>query len=69
MSLARPASKSAERSAAREMPESISRGPAGASTTLAGLRSPWTTPAAWAALSASASPAASVSTEGSGSGP
>jgi hypothetical protein len=47
----------------------ISRGPSAASSTFAGVRSPWMTPAAWAAVSASASFAASVSTAGAGSGP
>ena len=55
--------------AAREIPKSITRGPSGASSTLAGFRSRCTTPAAWIALSPSASPAASASTERAGSGP
>ena len=55
--------------AAREMPKSITRGPSSASSTLAGLRSLCTTPAVWIALSPSASPAASLSTDEAGSGP
>ena len=55
--------------AAEEMPKSMIRGPSWASSTLEGLRSRWMTPAAWIALSPSASPAASASTEPSGSGP
>ena len=55
--------------AAEEMPKSMIRGPSWASSTLEGLRSRWMTPAAWIAISPSASPAASASTEFSGSGP
>ncbi len=53
----------------REMPKSITCGPSSASSTLAGLRSRWITPAACTARSASASPAASRQTAASGSGP
>ena len=84
MSLAGPTSRPAAFSGATKpgMPEStpvcgacavrpkpVSCGPFAASSTLAGVRSPWIKPAAWAALSASASPAASVSKPGKGSGP
>ena len=55
--------------AAEEIPKSMIRGPSGASSTLDGLRSRWMTPAAWIALSPSASPAASASTVVAGSGP
>jgi hypothetical protein len=51
------------------MPKSITRGPSEASSTLAGFRSRCTMPAAWIALSPSASPRASASTEAAGSGP
>ncbi len=54
---------------AREMPKSMTRGPSDASSTLAGLRSRWTTPVPWMARSASASPAASRHTAATGSGP
>lgn len=54
---------------AREMPKSMTRGPSGPSSTLAGFRSRCTSPARWIALSASASPAPSPRTVGSGSGP
>jgi hypothetical protein len=57
------------KSAASEMPKSITRGPSAASSTLDGLRSRCTTPAAWMAWSASATPAMSHSTAGAGSGP
>ena len=60
---------SALASTPREMPKSITRGPSGASRTLAGLRSRCTTPAAWIALRPSASPRASARTEAAGSGP
>ncbi len=49
--------------------ESITRGPASDTSTLAGVRSRCTTPAAWIAPSASAMPAASTATAASGSGP
>ena len=55
--------------AAEEMPKSMIRGPSWARSTLDGLRSRWMTPAAWMAIRPSASPAASASTEFSGSGP
>ncbi len=54
---------------AREMPKSITCGPPAASSTLAGLRSRWTSPQACTACSASASPAASRHAAASGSGP
>ena len=50
----------------REMPKSMTRGPSAASSTLDGLRSRWTSPAAWIACSASASPAASAADRGCG---
>ena len=56
-------------SAAREIPKSITRGPSSASSTFEGFRSRCTRPAAWIASRPSASPAASVSTEATGSGP
>ena len=65
----RPAWVSMVDSAAREMPKSMTRGPSSASRTLDGLRSRCTTPAAWIALRLSARPAASASSEASGSGP
>ena len=65
----KPVPVSAVASAAEEMPKSMILGPSWASSTLDGLRSRWMTPAAWIALSPSASPAASASTEASGSGP
>ena len=58
-----PVCVSAVASTAREIPKSITRGPSSASSTFAGLRSRCTTPAAWIALSPSASPAASARTE------
>ena len=58
-----------DRSSAREMPKSITRGPSVASSTLDGLRSRCTRPARWMACSASASPAARASTDSTGSGP
>ena len=54
---------------AREIPKSITRGPSVAISTLAGLRSRCTTPAAWIATSASLSPASSGHKAASGSGP
>ena len=39
-------------SAVRATPKSITRGPSGPSSTLSGLRSRWTTPASWMAVSA-----------------
>ena len=57
-------------SAAREMPKSMTRGPSSASRTFDGLRSRRTsTPAAWIALRLSARPAASATSDVSGSGP
>jgi hypothetical protein len=56
-------------STAREMPKSMTRGPSSASSTFDGLRSRCTTPAAWIAFRLSARPAASASSEASGSGP
>ena len=47
----------------------MTRGPFSASSTFDGFRSRCTTPAAWIALRLSASPAASASSDGSGSGP
>jgi hypothetical protein len=63
-----PAWVSTVASAAREIPKSITRGPSSASSTFEGFRSRCTTPAAWIASRPSASPAASVSTEATGSG-
>ena len=65
----KPVPVSAVASAADDMPKSMIRGPSWASSTFEGLRSRWITPAAWIAISPSASPAASASTEASGSGP
>ncbi len=56
-------------SAASEMPKSMTRGPSAASSTFAGLRSRCTIPAPWMACSASATPAISHSTAGTGRGP
>ena len=56
-------------SAAWAIPKSMTRGPSSASSTLDGLRSPCTTPAAWIALRLSASPAVSASTVRTDSGP
>ncbi|CAM5232253.1 hypothetical protein SVIOM342S_06450 [Streptomyces violaceorubidus] len=53
----------------RTMPKSMTRGPSSASSTLEGLRSRWTRCAAWIDTSASASPAASVSTARGSNGP
>lgn len=64
-----PVPVSAAASAARAMPKSITRGPSCASSTLAGFRSRWTTPAPWIAWSASATPARSSRTSRVGSGP
>ncbi len=60
---------SALASSAREMPKSITFGPSAASRMLEGFRSRWTTPAAWMASNASASPAPSASTGRAGQGP
>src|SRR5580693_6847232 len=54
---------------AREIPKSITRGPSGASSTLAGLRSRCTRPLACTACSASTRPAASFHTDAAGQGP
>jgi hypothetical protein len=51
------------------IPKSITFGPVGESSTLAGLRSRCTNPPAWIAASASASPPASSTSRGAGSGP
>ena len=51
------------------MPKSITRGPSVAISTLAGFRSRCTSPLLWMARSASARPAISRHTAGSGSGP
>ncbi len=56
-------------SEASEMPKSITRGPSAASSTFDGFRSRCTIPAPWTACSASATPAISHSTAGTGSGP
>ncbi len=64
-----PVLVSLEPSSARAIPKSITRGPSVASRTLEGLRSRWTSPAAWMAPSASASPAPSARTVSAGSGP
>jgi hypothetical protein len=56
-------------SAAREIPKSMIRGPSSASSTFDGFRSRCTMPAAWIAPRPSASPAASASTDVTGSGP
>lgn len=52
-----------------EMPKSMTRGPSEASSTFDGLRSRWTMPASWMACRASATPAISHSTAGTGRGP
>ena len=57
------------RSAARATPKSITRGPSGETSTLDGFRSRCTSPALWIDSSASAQPAASQRTAGTGSGP
>ena len=67
--ITRPACVSCVDSAAREMPKSMTRGPSWAISTFDGLRSRYTTPAAWIALRLSARPAASVSSELAWSGP
>jgi len=64
-----PVAVSRESARVLAMPKSITRGPSEASSTLAGLRSRCTSPAAWIARSASASPAASRQSAGTGSGP
>ena len=64
-----PERSSGAASAAWEIPKSITRGPSRASSTLDGLRSPCTTPAAWIALRLLASPAASASSDAADSGP
>ena len=53
----------------QEIPKSSTRGPSAARITLDGFRSRCTTPAAWMAARASASPAASCSTSETGRGP
>ena len=57
------------RSAALATPKSMTRGPSGATSTLEGLRSRCTSPAPWIDSRASAQPAASHRTAGTGSGP
>jgi hypothetical protein len=57
------------KSVALATPKSITRGPVGASSTLLGLRSRWTTPAAWMATRAPATPTASDSSAEAGMGP
>ena len=64
-----PVTVSRDASTARAIPKSITRGPPGESSTLAGFRSRWTSPAAWIAASASASPRARSSSACSGIGP
>ena len=64
-----PLRVSAVASSARAIPKSITRGPSWASSTLDGLRSRCTTPAAWMACRASATPAISRNTIASGIGP
>ncbi len=54
---------------ASEMPKSITRGPSAASSTLDGFRSRCTIPEPWMACRASATPATSHSSAGTGSGP
>lgn len=51
------------------IPKSITRGPSSTTRTLDGLRSRWTSPAAWMDCSASAMPATSHRTAPTGSGP
>ena len=65
----RPARPSGVASAAWEIPKSITRGPSRASSTLDGLRSPCTTPAAWIAVRLLARPVASDSRAPAVSGP
>ncbi len=67
--MAAPVAVWAVPSAATAMPKSMTRGPSAASSTFDGLRSRWTIPAPWMAWSASATPAISHSTAGTGSGP
>ena len=57
------------RSAALATPKSMTRGPSGETSTLDGFRSRCTSPAPWIDSSASAQPAASQRTAGTGSGP
>ena len=57
------------RSAALATPKSMTRGPSGDTSTLDGFRSRCTNPAPWIDSSASAQPAASHRTAGTGSGP
>src|SRR5260370_37395501 len=56
-------------SSARAIPKSITRGPSGASSTLDGLRSPCTTPAAWIARRLLAKPPASDNKDAADRGP
>ena len=65
----REAGLSPIRSAARATPKSITFGPSGATSTFDGFRSRCTRPAPWIDSSASAHPAASHLTAGTGSGP
>ncbi len=67
--IAVPVAVCAVLSAATEMPKSMTRGPSEASSTFDGLRSRCTIPAPWMACNASATPAISHSTAGTGSGP
>ncbi len=60
---------SAMRSAALATPKSMTRGPSEDTRTLDGLRSRCTRPASWIDSNASAQPAASQRTAGTGSGP
>ena len=57
------------RSAALATPKSMTRGPSGETSTLEGLRSRWTNPVPWIDSRASAQPAPSHRTAGTGSGP
>ena len=57
------------RSAALATPKSITRGPSGETSTFEGFRSRCTSPAWWIDSRASAHPAASQRTAGTGSGP
>ena len=57
------------RSAARATPKSMTRGPSGETSTFAGFRSRCTSPTLWMDSSASAQPAASQRTAGTGTGP
>ncbi|MCP9952442.1 hypothetical protein LUX33_31080 [Actinomadura madurae] len=56
-------------SSGRAMPKSMTFGPSGPSSTLAGLRSRCTTPASWIAASAVAVPTASRTSSSGGAGP